>query len=180
MTNMITANSQTLLENNGFSVEYFNEKLYETLLVSVFYKIVTHYSKSELIKLKQTIMSCNSLITETLALKTFISSNLRTNLDDSQTQFILKLIKAYFRKSSSRVKLNNFDSLFKLQNGKCNICKRTIDQSAQIDHIIPWKFVGDEIDDNYQLLCNQCNSKKKANVFFEITYMISLGTISKI
>ena len=31
-----------------------------------------------------------------------------------------------------------------------------------VDHIIPWKLVGDELNDNYQALCETCNECKSA------------------
>ena len=55
--------------------------------------------------------------------------------------------------------------LLKKQNGKCQICKCPIDMTnLHVDHIIPWDFVGDELHDNFQGLCTDCNLGKSNHV----------------
>ena len=51
--------------------------------------------------------------------------------------------------------------LFGQQEGQCNGCKETFNfRNFQIDHIIPKAKGGADSDDNLQLLCGWCNSKK--------------------
>jgi len=44
-----------------------------------------------------------------------------------------------------------------------------------VDHIIPWKLVGDELEDNYQDLCDTCNECKSAHTDYIFKSMINLN-----
>ena len=58
----------------------------------------------------------------------------------------------------------------------CAICGKPVDMSlkfphpmsASVDHIIPWDYVGDCLKDNYQMLCETCNTRKGSSTYFEI------------
>lgn len=54
------------------------------------------------------------------------------------------------------------EDLLKKQNNKCNACGCKIGTSDsmvgyEFDHIIPFSFLDNNPDDNWQLLCPRCN-----------------------
>ena len=62
------------------------------------------------------------------------------------------------------------------QHYKCACCGDTINiKNSHYDHIIPWDFVGDELENNYQMLCTYCNAHKNASTY----YMLKRQIISK-
>lgn len=50
-------------------------------------------------------------------------------------------------------------NLFSKSNNKCSICKK--DNWLTIDHIIPLSQGGSNNPDNLQILCGECNQKKR-------------------
>ena len=169
--------TKEILEANGFEFQSFISKINDVVLVSLFYKIVSIRNQEELIMIKDQIISCDRLSSEIRILKAIIFKEMKITLNDEQTERILVLLKAYFRRGSVRTKLDVSSGLYNKQGGKCNICNCDISASYCIDHIIPFKYVGDQLDNNYQLLCNNCNQAKKANVFYELIYFVSIGSI---
>ena len=84
-----------------------------------------------------------------------------------QAKTILNYVYAFFRKKSKRV---NYDLIIKKnklisQNYKCNICGKEITiKNSELDHNIPWAYVGDELGtNNLQMLCVDCNRHKSKN-----------------
>ena len=61
-------------------------------------------------------------------------------------------------------------SLLDKQNNKCNICNHNINISnAELDHIVPWTLVGDELGiSNLQMLCKDCNRRKSKNSAYNL------------
>ncbi|MBS4201313.1 HNH endonuclease [Bacillus sp. FJAT-49732] len=39
-------------------------------------------------------------------------------------------------------------------------------KNSQLDHIIPWEYVSDELDENLHMLCTICNQSKNKSVTF--------------
>lgn len=50
--------------------------------------------------------------------------------------------------------------LYKLQNGLCACCQKSLNGSYHLDHIMPLKLGGSNTDNNIQLLLPGCNQKK--------------------
>lgn len=51
--------------------------------------------------------------------------------------------------------------IYEYQKGICNMCHKHFEyEQMQGDHIIPWSKGGKTIDDNLQMLCEDCNRKK--------------------
>ena len=53
------------------------------------------------------------------------------------------------------------DQLYREQDGHCNGCNRKFEKrNLTIDHIVPKSKGGGDYKENYQLLCQACNSSK--------------------
>lgn len=86
-----------------------------------------------------------------------------------------KLLTAYFRTGDHRQKRDDVyrERLTKMQNERCAICQRSITaESAHLDHIVPWDYVGDNLENSYQMLCESCNERKCTATFFEFSMLL--------
>lgn len=102
---------------------------------------------------------------------------LAVQVPKEEAEVLNKWINAFLKKSTSRKAWPDGiqDELFQSQKGKCAYCGADLSKvKMHIDHIIPFKYVGDELEDNYQALCSACNEKKKASVDFDFLNMIGL------
>ncbi len=54
------------------------------------------------------------------------------------------------------------EKLFKLQNGKCPCCGKSLGSDFHMDHVIPLVLGGLNTDSNIQLLTSTCNLQKNA------------------
>lgn len=57
-----------------------------------------------------------------------------------------------------------YSQLREKQNHRCAVCGASflLGTSETLDHVIPWRLVGDVPDgSNYQILCDECNSGKR-------------------
>ena len=65
------------------------------------------------------------------------------------------------------------EALTQKQNNKCAVCgKNILSRTSHLDHIIPWDYVGDNLSDNYQMLCETCNTRKGTSTYFEISMLL--------
>ena len=63
---------------------------------------------------------------------------------------------------------------------KCAICNCEIDEnSSHLDHIVPFKMVGDELENNLQLLCGECNLSKSGSINFYLKTFVKRFLIKK-
>ena len=109
------------------------------------------------------------------ATKKVVDRACKCKLSENDTIWMKNCIKAYFSKKSNReaVTPEEKERLLKKQNAKCAICGCPISlQTMHVDHIIPWDYVGDVLDDNYQGLCKDCNLAKSNHVAITITNLI--------
>lgn len=101
-------------------------------------------------------------------------------VDDSltreETDYLYMLLWAFLNKSSCRkpIRAETKLSLLAAQRNRCNICGKVVDMSGHADHIIPFKYVGDELEDNLQILCDHCNSAKSAHLDYELKRLLCL------
>lgn len=87
------------------------------------------------------------------------------SLSDKEAQWLSRCIQAHFRKKSVRrvVIQSQMERLARQQENRCPCCGRDfhkIGAAAQADHMIPWEFVGDELEGNLRLLCEDCNRNR--------------------
>ena len=77
------------------------------------------------------------------------------------------------RADGGKLSLGLADKLFILQRGKCACCKKPLGNDYHIDHIIPLKLGGKNVDSNIQLLRAKCNMQKSAK--HPVDFMQSRG-----
>ncbi len=87
------------------------------------------------------------------------------SLSDQEARWLAECLRAHFSKKSVRraIPPDLLERLAQQQGGRCPCCGRefaVIGAAAQADHIIPWEFVGDELEGNLRLLCQDCNKNR--------------------
>lgn len=96
----------------------------------------------------------------------------RISVDDATKLYPLLL--AFLKKNPVRKPIADLVkyNLLKKQDNKCSICGNPIDVHAHADHIVPFKYVGDELENNLQMLCSDCNLKKNASIDYQIRFLL--------
>ena len=97
-------------------------------------------------------------------------------ISDSDANRLIILITSFLKKSIYRKSIGDSlkNSLLQSQFHHCAICGCDIDIHAHADHIVPFKYVGDELDNNLQMLCTNCNLKKNASLDYQIRFLLKL------
>lgn len=96
-------------------------------------------------------------------------------LSEEDAAWMAECLKAFFSKRDSRKAIGADEKMRLLhkQNLRCAICGAPIDErTAHVDHIIPWDYVGDNLNNNLQGLCSDCNQTKSNHVAVAVTNMI--------
>lgn len=108
--------------------------------------------------------------------KKIFSNEFSETISDSDANRLYILITSFLKKSIYRKPIGELTKKTLLQNQyhHCAICGRDIDMHAHTDHIVPFKFVGDELDNNLQMLCTDCNLKKNASLDYQIRFLLKL------
>lgn len=98
------------------------------------------------------------------------------DLRPGEEQQLTKLLDAFFRKKSFRQNIPHGvrNQLLTKQNYGCAFCGCPVNEHDPVDHIVPFKYVGDELDENYQILCKHCNSQKNATIDYQIKILFEL------
>ena len=112
-------------------------------------------------------------------IKGLVLKNYQIELSDDDAKKIASWIDAYRRKKPTRKALSKEmrEDLVKKQHGICPVCGENLGtdySKIHIDHIIPFILVGDELDNNYQALCNTCNECKNAKTDYIFMKMMKL------
>jgi 5-methylcytosine-specific restriction endonuclease McrA len=74
-----------------------------------------------------------------------------------------------FQISDVRATRFMYEKIMGRQNSRCAICGThfSADNIETLDHIIPWRLIGDVHDgSNWQFLCSRCNTSKATNLSF--------------
>lgn len=101
---------------------------------------------------------------------------LNTTLSEVQIERMILLVNAHLNKKSYRRKISKEYRHFLLEQQfhRCKLCANIIDESAHADHIVPFKYVGDELENNLQLLCGHCNEAKNESIDYQIRKFLNL------
>ncbi len=160
------------------SNELIQKEYKKTLLLNMFKKVVVGMYKNPAYRdkiWKLFMQSTNVIDTTTAIIKKAFNVDLA--LDDARLMSVW--FKANLKKKATRrnLPLELKKKLYVLQNGKCLVCGEDLGNDyskIHVDHIIPWLLVGDELDNNYQDLCETCNECKSASTDYIFRSMINL------
>ena len=109
------------------------------------------------------------------AAERLVSKYIGCNLSDSEYDIIARYLHAFFSKDPNRkiFDIKYKEKILKDQDHKCAICNKAINLSnSHLDHIIPFNYVGDVLLENYQMLCETCNTRKGTATYFEISMLL--------
>lgn len=108
--------------------------------------------------------------------KHIMKNEINVDISDDDAGVLLEMITAFINKSPFRKTIPNSIkiALLRSQNNRCAICGTQVDLTSHADHIIPFKYVGDELNDNLQMLCTDCNLRKNASFDYQIKYLLKL------
>ncbi len=146
----------------------------EAQLLGIFKSICDNNSSTIKRRRLKNIIALTDNKIETI--KIIVNRDYNIELNDKQANRLLELLNANFKKCNYRKQLDYYKKIELLikQDYKCAICNCDIHQNYHADHIIPFKYVGDALDNNWQILCSRCNKKKKESFDYQIRYLLNL------
>ncbi len=155
--------------------DVFLIELDKAILLGLFKAFCEKYNSTDKkVKLRNIMYySSNHLLT----IQNLFKSELEESLEEAEAKKMDELVNAFLNKSTHRKNIpdSKKKSLLSQQDYKCAICNSTIDiHTADADHIVPFKYVGDELDNNLQMLCSHCNKTKNASIDYQIRYWLKL------
>lgn len=168
------SNLKRLFEKNSIDVDVLLHETYKYLITSIFellaVKMIDYNYKS---KIRTRLRNSRNKI---LTVKNLVFETTHCKINDEEAKILYKYLYAYFTKLSTR---NIYDKTYKEnilyeQEEKCNICGKHIDLlNSELDHIIPWILVGDELGkENFQMLYTTCNKKKSKNISYNLKMLL--------
>lgn len=163
-----------LLEANDIDVEVFEQKLHNTLILGVFEAICKDIKKLGN-KTEEKVRFMKYSNDKIAATKNIVKRYVGCTLSENEYGKLSELLIAFFRTGDSRKKFDEDfrESLSRKQNNRCAVCGKNISsRTSHLDHIIPWDYVGDNLSDNYQMLCETCNTRKGTSTYFEISMLL--------
>lgn len=151
----------------------------KTFLLNLFQKFCSKMDKDEKFRshIRQIYReSVNKIETTQVLIKKHLDCEV--SLEDSK--MIQLWIDANLKKTSKRkiIPLSLKNDLIKKQSGRCVACGEMFDtdlSKVHVDHVIPWKLVGDELNDNFQALCETCNECKSAKTDYIFKCLMKLA-----
>lgn len=166
---------KNLLQRNSIEEEVFARVVYNTLLNSVFETICKEIKRRG--KKTEELARFRKTKDHILVTKGIVARYVGCALEDEEYERIYKMLRAFFNKKGKDNRIAYPDGfkirLLKEQKEVCPYCGKQIDLSnSHLDHIIPWDYVGDELDNNYQMLCTRCNEQKGTSSYFELSMLL--------
>ncbi len=161
------------------TTEQIKEEYRKTFLLNIFKKLCKKMNKDSQYRNKTLKLFRQSYDTiETTQI--IVKKEFNCDLDKEESLKIHKWLTAYFKKSPSRkiIPQETKFYLYEKQKGLCVICGESLGNiwsEIHVDHIIPWVLVGDELDDNYQLLCDTCNQCKSSRTDYIFNSLLGLN-----
>lgn len=161
-----------LLYLNHIREQDYEEIVYKTILMGIFESICKEIKRqnTKVEELSRFRRNKDHLFVT----KKIVERYAGCRLSEEEYDLMYQLLRAFFRKKDFRedIPITIKRNLLESQDYKCPFCKRTINlTNSHLDHIIPWDFVGDELDNNYQMLCVRCNERKGTSAYFGLSML---------
>ena len=157
-----------LIQANSYDENRFASLLHQTLLLFVLEEVCNKLKSDPVLK-AQVRSDFRKTANHTKVCLKLAKEICGTVLPESDGLLLSNWIKAFFKKSGVRKIPSPSDKqrLLSFQGNKCACCNQPLSlEMSHYDHIIPWDYVGDELPDNYQMLCSYCNEHKSNNVYY--------------
>lgn len=154
-----------LIEANNIDLNEFFCSLHEDILEMYLQSICEFMKKdANYIKVKDIYTRYNNNLDAINAVVNLVGY---FKFNDEDLLWLNKCLQCFFKKVNTRRQLSDSmkTELWNSQNRQCKYCKKALNfNEIRVDHIIPWDYVGDELANNYQILCSKCNGKKSNHV----------------
>lgn len=155
-----------LIQLNKINEELLYDALHKDILESILSEVCEYMkaNDSALISMKKIYYRNTN---DMDAVKQVVQNICHLSLPDQDYIWLNDCIKAFMKKKPIRKQFTSSfrRDLWEKQGMKCCICGKEIaTEDGHIDHIVPWDYVGDELNNNYQLLCSDCNLHKSNHV----------------
>lgn len=162
-----------ILDMNYIQEDSFMQALYQDIREMFLGEIIT-YMKSGMEQYLEIRKIYYKTPDDILAVKRIVQKVCGKTLPDGDLTWLDKCIKAYFHKGTRRQPITKEErrNLWEKQGRCCAICNQPIKlHDLHVDHIVPWDYVGDELEDNLQALCANCNERKSNHVACALRYL---------
>ena len=146
----------------------------EAKILGIFKNICTDYKEPVNKNSLRSIIAVSTNKHNTI--KQIVLRKYESDITEEQADRLLELIQAFLKKSEYRKKISqeNREALLMKQKYKCAFCGTDVNITDHADHIVPFKYVGDELKDNLQMLCSKCNEKKSDSIDYQIRFLLKL------
>ena len=114
--------------------------------------------------------------TNTEAATKIIQSMYKLEISAYDIEWYDNCFRAFMKKKAVRAipSKETRQALLLSQHNLCAICNSPITLSSMhVDHVIPWDYVGDELENNYQGLCKNCNLHKSNHIALAVSNVIT-------
>ena len=165
-----------MLAVNGIDLEHGQQALYEALRMQCFATVCNTLREDRSIYL-QALQSFRKRMNATAFAEEMVIEYCACRLDEESYVVLGRLFTNFFRKDDVRITYPEVlrRRLAQQQDYRCAICGKSITSKSDLDHIIPWVYVGDTLEDNLQILCHRCNSKKRASLIYPLQVLLQKG-----
>lgn len=158
--------------------EQIREEYQKSFMLNLFRKICVKMRNDHTYKAKIQNLFRESF-NKTTTVQIIFKREFDYDLTNEEAEIMYKWFDAHLKKSNKRkaIPLTVKLELYKKQNGKCAVCGEDLGEDnskIHVDHIIPWTLVGDELENNYQDLCDTCNECKSASTDYIFKNLIKL------
>ncbi len=163
-----------IIHLNNINEDVLCDALHSDILESILSEICEYMkaNDSSYISMKRIYYRCTDDID---AIRQIVRNICHLSLPEQDLRWLNKCVKAFMKKKPHRKQLSNAlrQELWNKQEKKCRLCgKEILAEDGHIDHIVPWDYVGDELDNNYQVLCPDCNYHKSNHVALAVHLLI--------
>jgi len=159
--------SETFFFKNHLSQFLINRIVYECTLLELFMDLCERIDEIGFQNIKGTRRN-NDLI-----LRDFVLDNSRIEFSERELKRMIELVRAHVGPETSR-RFSCVDPYLRRQGNTCAACGSIVHGNKVFhdDHIVPYCYVYENLLDNGQALCPNCNSKKLADPYFAIKLFI--------
>lgn len=163
-----------IIELNNTNEEVLFDALHRDILESILSEICEYMKEndSDYISMRKIYFRSSNDID---AIKQIVQNVCHLSLPEQDLEWLNNCVKAFMNKKTHRNQLSSAlrRELWNQQGKKCSICGKEISaEEGHVDHIVPWDYVGDELDNNYQVLCSDCNLHKSNHVALAVHSLI--------